>query len=516
MGIIHCCYSQNKTDNLLIEAKKAFNQEEFKKSLGILDLINAKDKSKELVLHLVLMNLHKLVEEEDFPSFTSINRLRDISGIFIKRYPKSKRLADVLEIVLEMDTYPKTFTEYEKWRSEEEHRLLKVKQKNLLAAIRLSYHNGNYNETLKAIGNAKSMNFNILSVQYYDFLIKHHKLRQVSPQNYKDIEELKNLSTILRKNIDSTLSVAEIQEISNIYTQLPKSLEDFRKMEDARLLALKLLEVQKKFNTIGNHYKAFDYTQVIDATNDFPDGSVERMTVTYYQAMSHYKILVSNTAYTFNDITIVKSVLQGYLTKYQSPNQTFKNDINNALLELNTKYPKTQMAFNERLKKKEREALAIVRKANRKMYTSIGYEYGELAPYGLRFETGGHFLGFFTTLRYGMKTQAELEDYYYTSGDSQPNKTEIILGPNFKLAKWLYLNIGGGYGMYSHLYRNDYANESGVKRTGYIAGYGGVTLRAGNVINLVGGASFIDIDKQLSNSKFIKPEYTVGITFNIK
>ncbi|MEJ5964217.1 hypothetical protein [Pedobacter immunditicola] len=516
LGIIHCGYSQNKTDILLREANSAYNQEEFQESLRLLKQINAKDKSKELVDRLTLMNYHKLLAEEDYPSFTSINQLRDRSGIFMKRYPKSKWLADALEISKEMNTYPKTFSEYEKRRLEEEQRLLKVKHENLLKVIRLSYQNGNYNETLTSIQNARSMGYNSFSVLYYDFLIKHYNLQHASHQNYKDIEELRNLSLALRINSDSTLSEAEMQAIFNIYSKLPKSLEEFKKMEDARQFELKLLEVQQKFNTIDNYYKVSDYTQVISVVNDFSEGSIERMKVTYYQAMSHYKRLVTNKAHTFIDITNVKSALQGYLTKYSDQNLSNTNDIKTALADLFNKYPKTQLAYNAMLKKKEKESQAIIRKANRKMFTSIGYEYGELAPYGLRFETGGRAVGFFATFRYGMKTNSELVEHYSNTGESQPNKTEILLGPNFKLTKWLFFNIGGGYGMYSHLYRNDYANESGVDKTGYIAGYGGITLRAGNVINLIGGASFIDIDRQISNSKLAKPEYTVGITFNIK
>ena len=91
------------------------------------------------------------------------------------------------------------------------------------------------------------------------------------------------------------------------------------------------------------------------------------------------------------------------------------------------------------------------------------------------------------------------------------NKTEIELGPNFRVFSRVYLNIGIGYGYYDRIMNNDYAGEFYVKKTGYSVATTGLMFRISRVISINCGASFMDIDKD-----FYKPEITFGVSFNIK
>jgi hypothetical protein len=47
------------------------------------------------------------------------------------------------------------------------------------------------------------------------------------------------------------------------------------------------------------------------------------------------------------------------------------------------------------------------------------------------------------------------------------NKTELELGPNFRLLNRLYLNIGVGYGFYDRIMNNDYSGKLYLEKTGY-------------------------------------------------
>ncbi len=75
------------------------------------------------------------------------------------------------------------------------------------------------------------------------------------------------------------------------------------------------------------------------------------------------------------------------------------------------------------------------------------------------------------------------------------------------MTRWLYLNTGAGYGFYYDKYLGEEVE--------YIPVYGGITLRLGRRFNLSGGASFQDIEKSYNTNVF-KPEYTLGLTINLK
>ena len=140
-------------------------------------------------------------------------------------------------------------------------------------------------------------------------------------------------------------------------------------------------------------------------------------------------------------------------------------------------------------------------------FSSIGFQSGEIAKYGLIYERGGRkTVGFRFTGRTSLTAEEDI-----LNGTIVENKTEIELGPNFKIFKRLYFNIGVGYGFYDRLMNNDYAGELYTEKTGYTVATTGLMFRLSRVISINGGASFMDIDKD-----FYKPEITFGISFNLK
>ena len=160
------------------------------------------------------------------------------------------------------------------------------------------------------------------------------------------------------------------------------------------------------------------------------------------------------------------------------------------------------LALNKAAERKDK----IARKY-REGFFALGYEGGTIAKYGLRLEFGSSkLIGFFLNARTSLVSDSQLQQDITLA-----NKNEIAGGPNFRIAKWLFLNLGAGYGYHKRSVRNDYLQISEIETKTYIAGYGGTTFRITPTINLVAGLSFIDIDKE-----FYQPEYTFGLTINLK
>ena len=140
-------------------------------------------------------------------------------------------------------------------------------------------------------------------------------------------------------------------------------------------------------------------------------------------------------------------------------------------------------------------------------FSSLGFQSGEIAKYGLVYERGGkRTVGFHISARTSNTSEEDI-----LNGSGTENKTEIELGPNLRIFNRFYLNIGAGYGYYDKILRNDYAGTLSLEKTGYLLATSGVMIRISRVININGGVSFMDVDKA-----FYKPEITFGISFNLK
>lgn len=141
-------------------------------------------------------------------------------------------------------------------------------------------------------------------------------------------------------------------------------------------------------------------------------------------------------------------------------------------------------------------------------FSSLVLEGGEIAHYGLAYETGGgnNFIGLKIGIRSSIANTADI-----MSGKVIKNKNEIEIGPNFKIFSRFIINTCVGYGYFDYLNRNDFGGTPTVEKQTYISGSTGFTFRLSRVIGLTGGLSFIDIDKD-----FYKPEYKIGIAFNLK
>ncbi|WP_333696709.1 BACON domain-containing protein [Flavobacterium sp.] len=140
-------------------------------------------------------------------------------------------------------------------------------------------------------------------------------------------------------------------------------------------------------------------------------------------------------------------------------------------------------------------------------FSNFGVVTGEIARYGILYETGGRrAVGFHMSARSSLTNEEDILNEIVIK-----NRNEVVLGPNFKIFPRLYLNLGVGYGYYNYLERNDFGGTPSVEMQGYTLSSAGMTFRISRVVSINGGASFMDIEKDI-----YRPEIFGGITFNLK
>jgi hypothetical protein len=134
-------------------------------------------------------------------------------------------------------------------------------------------------------------------------------------------------------------------------------------------------------------------------------------------------------------------------------------------------------------------------------FSSLGFYSGKNAKYGLFYETGGNsIIGFHVSARTSLKEETII------NGQINLNRSELALGPNFRMSNRLYLNLGVGYGIYDYGLSSDIYMDT----DDYFTGNAGIMFRVSKVININAGYTFENFDIE-----YDKPEMTFGISFNI-
>lgn len=282
-------------------------------------------------------------------------------------------------------------------------------------------------------------------------------------------------------------------------------------------------ELEQSYRNIVSNFQKKYYDATLQLIKDFPSSTKFDTDLLYFKCKSLYELISSkksSNTLTFDDIEIARNAFNFYLSKNNNKSSNEYQDASIIAERLRLNYPLNQKEWNKRKEdekkladKKLKEDVKQAQKANRyarplENFIAFGYEGGTIAKYGVRFEVGGgSFVGFFLNVRTSLIKDEEI----LQTNSEIKNKNEAVVGANFKLLKWAFFNLGGGYGFYKYPQRNDYTNTFTIQKKEYYAAYTGLTLRLGNIVNLVGGASFIDIDKD-----FYAPEYTFGLTINLK
>jgi len=276
------------------------------------------------------------------------------------------------------------------------------------------------------------------------------------------------------------------------------------------------------------YLKIMSLTEIIkkDPLNDFKIIENARMLSAKY--LKDYESLSDNMD-KYKDIYKANELLKSYPedeTSFLKQKNKLADDekARQAQIELNRKQEKARQEKEDEEKKirieeervkqekaaKEAEAVRIksVEKHNKLSFKSVGFQSGEIAKYGFLYEKGSDKsrVGFHLAIRSSFTPDASILD-----GTITDNKSEIDIGPSFRIFSMLYLNLGVGYGQYKFAKRDDYMNTTSLETKDYFESSIGATIRIGRIININAGLSYIDIYK-----KIYSPELTFGISFNLQ
>lgn len=507
-------------DQLIREAATQFNDKEYESvllTLSKLENQQRKGLNNERYFYFSIRSRYNLLKEGEDITFENISKIRILTQSYLSHFKdgNSSKISEISDIHQDVSySYPSTLEAYKHWQQEQERLAFEHKQKEALRIVEETFSIGEYLATLQLVEKARAEQITSSKFDYYEILAKNELYKASNSPSYQSIQGLLRMSESYLKQSD--LDQNDRDKIEQIALNYPKTLEEFNDLIESERLAAIEKDQGEKLSQIQKDYYSGNYSVVLQAMDTFGSNSERAASFSFFKAMSAYKYLLSrkDTYYNYinaSDISGVRDNLSLYINRYGDTQPANGNEVKQALIDLNKQFGHNDFDFNKLKNRVLNDRDKAYKRASRKMFVSVGYEYGEVAPYGIRFEVGGRAIGFFTTIRSSMIKDEKILNSY----DGVPNKNEIIMGPNVKIANWLFWNVGLGYGYFSHLYRDDYKREQGIRKSNYLAGYTGGTLRLGSVVNLLGGVSFIDLSKKYTQ-QIGKPEYTFGITFNFK
>ena len=521
-------YAQSATDKVVQEAAILIKENKFYEATSRLKNADSKDYR---VQYFTLISSFKLLEQSDDNDFYSVNAIRNKAQNYTSQYGgrDANFTSQVKQILSALDKInpAKDIEEYLANEATKEKIRVEKEREKKVAKLNDDLLSRNYwvvKSSVSAYENDQSIED--YHLQYFQAMADFGLLKNNEDFIFVEVlnvnnEFLKYLSSYSDVNLNYTSKIRDAQKFMQVnYPASERELITKREELKKKKIDLKL---QDDLDNLKESYNLKSYDIVLRKVAQFPNNTKYAEEVEYYGLISQYSILMDNPNRNFDQIANLRMNLNNYVKNSSYDNPTFRNPLLEKLRYMDSNFPKTLQDFNAKkeqeqqaLAKKEEERQKEIKKEQRKIeaankmkqnFLSLGYEGGTIAKYGLRFEVGGKStIGFFLNARTSLINDEDL-----LSGAVTENKNEIVVGPNIKIAPWMFLNIGGGYGFYKYPLRNDYESISILETKKYFAGYGGVTFRLGNRINIIGGASFIDITEELYT-----PEYTFGLTFNLK
>ena len=518
-------YAQSKTDIIVQESAVLINKGDY---VTARNRLSEADQKNDIVSYLMTVAEYQILKQEGKSDFESVNAVRERAKNYLNKFSgkDEKHTANIKDVITGLNKINPVQTAEENARLQkqlEEQRLARIKREKIDKLNDL-LEEKNYGQIRYLLSTDSLLDSYVksyfLAITNYRTLVENEDLTLQSILSSK--QELKNY---LDKYQYNNLSYAD-----NIQTALTNLTNNFPRNENelaAKKEAIKQKKIEdnaeKKLIELRSYYYERNYDYVISQGQLFPENTKSSEEVRYLVVLSRYQNFFQISSPTFEDIAATRNFLSDYQKNNLNKNLEFKTKIEEKLSFLNSNYPKTKQEYDAKMlaekkaaEKRTAEQIAIRQAAERKNkiaqkyregFFAIGYEGGTIAKYGLRLEFGSSkLLGFFLNARTSLVSDSQLQQDITLA-----NKNEIAGGPNFRIAKWLFLNLGAGYGYHKRSVRNDYLQISEIETKTYIAGYGGTTFRITPTINLVAGLSFIDIDKE-----FYQPEYTFGLTINLK
>lgn len=486
-------FSQTPIDKILGEAKYLVYEGEYNQAIKLLEEKENVVGNNPRALYYLIKARYALVMQANTNdnNYAIVEELRkNIQKFSVLSKSKKKKIpADIEAEVADIKQ------KLSKISSKEEYIRQKEVADNQLKLITTAYAKNDYNEVLKLIEQYKLSDIPVYELGYYRAMAA-GKLLQPETAEFKQIDDVRTLLNAYLEHY-SHMNIAydnNIKEALTVLSKYPTTEADFLQK---RMDAKREEELYKKASALFDRLTYnFNYTSWEEIDN------ARKATAEYLllgvKNYSHYQEIEQNS-------NVLKNV-----------------------------YPKTEAAYNKQ--KNDEIRLAIIAKEAKKepkqtirepkhyyysggsqekrekywgRFVSFGYEGGTIA-HGLRFECGGgrSLVGFFVNARSSFKGKDELARFI-EGRDFSKNKSEFIVGLNFRVFQRVYLNIGTGMGILFYPSINDYRRDSIIKEKTYTPGYLGMTFRLGTWLNIVGGLSYIDITE-----KIYMPEATFGFTIN--
>ena len=343
------------------------------------------------------------------------------------------------------------------------------------------YNNGNYQAALDIVSEIKPLFKSVPPILNYLEIVSKSKIIQSNPlADYYAIEDTRKLiNNYLSNPINkkSSLHYNDILQEKRLFNNYPKDKAEF----DAQLEEIEKEKARIEAAKEKARVEAAKEKARIEAAKEKARIEAERLESIKLAKIEEEKIRKQNEAFEAEQRRIAEAERQSELKRIAEEN-----------------------AIQENIR---REKAAKAERRRLKEFSSLGFQGGEIAKYGILYETGGEtFIGFHMSIR-GSSTK----DEDILNGLVKKNKTEMDLGPSIKISKRIYLNLGFGYGFYNYVLNNDYNGTFKLEKKGYTEASAGLMIRINRIININGGASFMDVDKEI-----YKPEITFGISFNLK
>lgn len=518
-------FAQTQTDNIVTETAKYINNKQW---AAAKNLLKNGEQTDYRIIYLSTVVDYKILEENGTKDFESVNGVRTNAKNYLNKYPSRNGgfTANIKDIIVGLDKMNPIQTREENERAikkAEEERVAKELERKIAELNELLADE--YYSVVASRLNGNT-DFKPYVKGYFTVMSNYGILRNNNDFMLQDVLNVKKelngyLERYRAENYQFTEKVRTA--LSDLNTNYPSTQEEFLAKKEAIRRANLEAAAQNKIEQLRNFFQEKKYDYVIANSAGFPSDTKFTEEARYLETLSQYYNFLKINHPDFDQITSIRAALSAYAKNNQNKNASYIAEIDQKSAFVNNNFPKTKQEYDAKLiaerkaeEKRYAEEQAKLKAAARtariaKKYEdgffAIGYEGGTIAKYGLRMELGSRkILGFFLNVRTSLTSDSDL------SNDSNvANKNEVVAGPNFRVAKWLFLNIGAGYGYHKRFVRNDYLQQSELETKTYVAGYSGATFRITPLINLVGGVSFIDIDKE-----FYTPEFTFGLTINLK
>ncbi len=343
-----------------------------------------------------------------------------------------------------------------------------------------------YKELYKSAASETDMQFGEVKIQKAKLCKENLKIANQAFASLDYIKAKENYQFILDSNPKDNFAIAQIEKCNS-------------KINEAEITRL------NKNNSISTPF-SYPTTDPVQSSSQAAKSTIKTNILKSEAKMRKLDSPVSNTIYTLptgTQVNILGLANSGYYKVeyngkigYIHDMYFINSEIKESIASQTTTYSPEPTSSR---KGKDRQKLSS--------FSSLGFQSGEIAKYGLLYERGGRkTVGFRFSARTSLTSQDDI-----LNGKVTENKTEIELGPNFKLSNRVYFNIGIGYGFYDRLSNNDYVGRNYIEKTGYSVANTGIMIRLSRVVSINGGVSFMDLEKDL-----YKPEITFGIAFNLK